>query len=504
MGDWTHIDGKTLKVINPTSADPLDMGSGESFYAHANFKDFSHDYVNAAAILWQSALINGRGRHGNEKYPLTRFNVTRGRTYRFRMANVGAEYSFKISVDSHILSVVALDGHDIDSVDVDFIFIDPGESIDFEMTANHIEGLYWLRAESVHDYKVFQTFDGKVHDVKAIVVYEGMEFADPKSDPITCTATKKCIHFNCPFGSFPPSYNKVCVNIDDVTSKYSAEDMAKMYGVGEDDDIHEVFLNIGYNYGSAINSRKMLMPSAPLYQKDARIVSCDDECKDRTKGCHCTNLIPIPFNKTIQIVFSNYQPVPYVGHHPMHVHGHTFAVLHTGFANHDKDTGRWVSYNSDVACDDDSTLCAAPRWNITRPVFQKTQPAIKDTVHVPARGYAVIRFKSTNPGFWLFHCHMDHHVDNGMAAALFEGDGYIPPPPENMPTCRDFSYSEKEFAKQLTVVNDFKKGSGGKEYFKVEGKDEEMMGNPDSSMKNDKREGNMDVMDKACRAKGKF
>lgn len=30
---------------------------------------------------------------------------------------------------------------------------------------------------------------------------------------------------------------------------------------------------------------------------------------------------------------------------------------------------------------------------------------IKDTVPVPPNGFAVIRMKATNPGFWFFHCH---------------------------------------------------------------------------------------------------
>lgn len=30
---------------------------------------------------------------------------------------------------------------------------------------------------------------------------------------------------------------------------------------------------------------------------------------------------------------------------------------------------------------------------------------LKDTISIPSAGYTIVRFKATNPGFWLFHCH---------------------------------------------------------------------------------------------------
>lgn len=37
-------------------------------------------------------------------------------------------------------------------------------------------------------------------------------------------------------------------------------------------------------------------------------------------------------------------------------------------------------------------------------------PVVKDTVTVPAGGYARIRFRACNPGYWFFHCHFELHV----------------------------------------------------------------------------------------------
>lgn len=42
----------------------------------------------------------------------------------------------------------------------------------------------------------------------------------------------------------------------------------------------------------------------------------------------------------------------------------------------------------------------------------------RDTVMVPYRGYAVLRFHAENPGVWVFHCHTLWHMASGMAMVL--------------------------------------------------------------------------------------
>ena len=37
-------------------------------------------------------------------------------------------------------------------------------------------------------------------------------------------------------------------------------------------------------------------------------------------------------------------------------------------------------------------------------------------------GYAVIRFKSNNVGYWMMHCHIDIHHGEGMAMIIQEGE----------------------------------------------------------------------------------
>ena len=54
----------------------------------------------------------------------------------FCITHAGAEYVYYISVDEHILYVVASDGYEIAPIEATHIIIQPGETMDFEMQAN--------------------------------------------------------------------------------------------------------------------------------------------------------------------------------------------------------------------------------------------------------------------------------------------------------------------------------------------------------------------------------
>jgi len=44
----------------------------------------------------------------------------------------------------------------------------------------------------------------------------------------------------------------------------------------------------------------------------------------------------------------------------------------------------------------------------------------RDTFVLRPDGYIVLRFQADNPGVWLFHCHIEWHVDQGLIATMVE------------------------------------------------------------------------------------
>lgn len=56
-------------------------------------------------------------------------------------------------------------------------------------------------------------------------------------------------------------------------------------------------------------------------------------------------------------------------------------------------------------------------------MYDTSRAALRDTVNIPSRSYAVLRFRADNPGVWLFHCHILWHLATGMAMLVdVQGD----------------------------------------------------------------------------------
>ena len=93
--------------------------------------------------------------------------------------------------------------------------------------------------------------------------------------------------------------------------------------------------------------------------------------------------------------------------HPIHLHGHDFALLHQSKAN---------------------TTYPGSFDNITL----KTQnPPRRDVVLLPEGGFIVIAFKADNPGAWLVHCHIAWHASSGLGFQIIENKHLIKINPES-------------------------------------------------------------------------
>jgi len=102
--------------------------------------------------------------------------------------------------------------------------------------------------------------------------------------------------------------------------------------------------------------------------------------------------------------------------HPFHLHGHQFQVLERRASN----AGRWTGR-------------AAAARSVASP------PPRRDTVNVDARSFAVLRFRVDHPGVFLFHCHVEWHVEMGLTATFIEAPEMLRGltfPPDHLDNCR--------------------------------------------------------------------
>ena len=141
--------------------------------------------------------------------------------------------------------------------------------------------------------------------------------------------------------------------------------------------------------------------------------------------------------------------------HPIHLHGHSFYILHIGYGEYDYNW-KLTKQSTDIECNsmDD---CTAPRWREGKQPFglaNTTQTKgrlidnliLKDTVIVPAGGYVVIAFLADNPGYWFLHCHIEVHQLEGMRVLIEEYDyKNLSAPPDNIDTPGHFDWTLEEY-----------------------------------------------------------
>lgn len=92
--------------------------------------------------------------------------------------------------------------------------------------------------------------------------------------------------------------------------------------------------------------------------------------------------------------------------HPMHLHGHDFAVLGQAYGT------PWDSSRV-------STL------NFNNPIRRDTALLFGQGLNPNSPGYTVIGFPLDNPGAWVMHCHIIWHADLGMGMQFIERPGEI-------------------------------------------------------------------------------
>jgi iron transport multicopper oxidase len=120
----------------------------------------------------------------------------------------------------------------------------------------------------------------------------------------------------------------------------------------------------------------------------------------------------VPYLAVVDIYLNNTDG----GEHPFHLHGHNF----------------WIIATSDYP--DAESLYAGDYLQ-------------RDTVSIPALGWAKIRFVANNPGAWFFHCHIDWHMTAGLALA------FIVSPQQLLTNGYTVSKSQKDLCYALREFN---------------------------------------------------
>ena len=446
----------------------------------------STDGAFIGPVPYWSGLINGRGRNNDTDYSnsiLSDFKVKVGQTYRFRLIGAQSLYAYRFSIEDHNLTVIATDGQFIEPVTVDYIIIHSGERYDFLLKGKEATTIeqFMIRAVTL-SFTENSTYLEE-QSAEAILNYNSVttpstQYAGiaERTKNVSQRCTDKCVALNCPFKEFPEAINIVCMHITDLEllTDYS-EDLPTIAA----DDTTRLFFNFGFEgtrRTSSINGRNLKLPSASLAQlepdklteienneycidptndEEPNTNKCDrnNEVEVISPDCHCTHVVDAEADRSIELVLSatgsKEQRNNYAFAHPVHLHGHYFHVVEIAFGEYNDD-GILIAGNDTINCGE-SYLCVRPRWKTNKDYSTRTgmttvssTAPLKDTLLIPAGGYAVVYFKTDNPGWWFLHCHIEVHQLEGMGVIINEG-GKKTPPPGGMYKCGNFSLTIDQF-----------------------------------------------------------
>ncbi|KAF2874161.1 iron transport multicopper oxidase FET3 precursor [Massariosphaeria phaeospora] len=291
-------------------------------------------------------------------------SIEPGKTYLFRMINMGAFAAQYVWFEGHTMRIVEVDGIYTEPTDAEMIYMTAAQRYSVLITAKNSTDANFAFVGSM-DQDLFDVVpDGLNPNVTGWLVYDST-----KDNP----APKEIEAFE-PFDDFdlvPQDKEELYEHVDQTVELNMKMDN----------------LNDGANY-AFFNDVTYVRPKVPtLYT----VLSTGSNATNPVIYGSNTNQILLKANEVVEIVLNNDDP----GKHPFHLHGHAFQVV----SRSEEEAG---AYDVSAAADLPST------------------PMRRDTVLVRPNGNIVLRFKADNPGIWLFHCHIEWHVASGLIATMIE------------------------------------------------------------------------------------
>ncbi|KAE9008679.1 hypothetical protein PR003_g16079 [Phytophthora rubi] len=346
--------------------------------------------------MWDSIVINDLGRynctaaafHGysecSSDQPLSRFKFQADNKYRLRLINMAALAPFDFSIDGHEFSVVAADSEYLEPSDqITTLRINAGQRYDVIVEAKAASdsaiGSFWVRATALHGLPwtagtAAVAGDGFNYQGLAVIHYEDDDEADPTSSDWTETTTINEFEFTPLEVSVLPT-----VPSDRPVLEFDFRHGLGYFSIDGADYLHFAAPEKPPLFSIAAGLKTEQLPATTLARK-------------------------IEYGKHIEVVLVNDMNEQ----HPFHMHTHSPWVVGSGTAS-----------LSDIQA---GNLNLKLSGAMKRDVYTIPPCDTDDSGACTNHGYVVLRFTADNPGVWIIHCHIDWHLDAGLAMVLVEGE----------------------------------------------------------------------------------
>ncbi|RSL78709.1 hypothetical protein CEP51_007958 [Fusarium floridanum] len=356
------------------------------------FQDWERELTRIPTFpRMNSILINGVGNFAGS-FPRERFNMTvsRGKKYILRVINTSVDTTFVFSIDNHQFEVMSSDFVPIEPYNVTHVLIGIGQRYHIVLHADPFnttkypastEGNYWIRTVPADGCKGFEV-GNEPDERQGILRYNASSTSVP-------TTWRDPYKLDCRDENYTSLVPIVKWNI----TKVELNNRSKDFDIGLDTVDDRPVGGNNFSWWSFGENPLWVDFSNPTitelnrttpWPKDYVVVPAEN----RDGWVYLVITAP---KASVAGKKRNFAPVA----HPLHLHGHDFALLAQG---------------------NDSTLL-----NKTNGVTLKfDNPPRRDVALIPAGGYLVVAFKADNPGSWLFHCHIAWHASSGLALQILE------------------------------------------------------------------------------------
>ncbi|KAJ1726342.1 ferroxidase fet3 [Coemansia biformis] len=292
-------------------------------------------------------------------------NFTSGKTYRIRLLNIGSTSMFRFSIGGHEMHVIEADGVSTELRKVNSVLLGVAQRVSVLVKAQPAAAAnFGYHFEIFSD--VFPEYPG--YNPRA---YEG------------------AVLYNDDTGSRVPS-SIVREAFDDL----SLVPLDRQPLLGEPDVKQDLVITADRGPSGIVNAYvngvQFKMPATPslftamAYQGHSMINS--------TAFGRSTNAVVVRHMDILELRVLNRDLVT----HPMHMHGYFFQIVERGTIGVPSSAAR------------------SPH-----------APMRRDTILVGPNSYALLRIRADNPGVWMMHCHIELHMELGLALMLVTGPDKI-------------------------------------------------------------------------------
>lgn len=290
-----------------------------------------------------------------------------GKTYRLRLINVSGASTFNFWIEGHDLEIIEADGVDVERYPTKFVEVGIGQRYSILVKARESRDHDW----TVH-VNLKRNMYGRIGDLK-----------------LNYTSKVSYGKKNAKRGNGLKTINETGV-FDDL--KLVPLDKKRMEEPDMSVNLHvsgkkmpDGTVRLGFNDKTFT---KLLTPSLFTMMTEPNAISLNPEAY----GINSSAVVA-RYNNMVELTIVNDDDDV----HPFHMHGTKFQLVHRSLDFHSTDKAK------------------------NPPLIEgQSNPMRRDTVSVPSGGSMSIRFRADNPGAWLMHCHMDWHLQAGLAMVMIQ------------------------------------------------------------------------------------